>query len=120
HSRHRTIPISTGRDYKEHSMTEEFPADEMQDATPLTPASSTPQRKLSAKQQEILEVIKQSVLNRGYPPSMREIGDMVGLSSLSSVSHQMGQLESAGYIKRDPNRPRALEIVGGADSEGSS
>lgn len=81
----------------------------------MTAESPELKRKLSAKQQEILDVIRQSVTNRGYPPSMREIGDLVGLSSLSSVSHQMGQLESAGYIKRDPNRPRALEVLGGAE-----
>jgi len=66
---------------------------------------------LSDKQQAILEVIQRSVATRGYPPSMREIGDAVGLSSLSSVTHQLGQLELAGYIRRDPNRPRALEVL---------
>ena len=66
---------------------------------------------LSDKQQAILEVIQRSVSTRGYPPSMREIGDAVGLSSLSSVTHQLGQLELAGYIRRDPNRPRALEVL---------
>lgn len=66
---------------------------------------------LSAKQLAILEVIRRSVADRGYPPSMREIGDAVGLSSLSSVTHQLNQLELAGYLRRDPNRPRALEIL---------
>jgi repressor LexA len=66
---------------------------------------------LSDKQQAILEVIQRSVSSRGYPPSMREIGDAVGLSSLSSVTHQLNQLELAGYIRRDPNRPRALEVL---------
>ena len=66
---------------------------------------------LSDKQQAILEVIQRSVATRGYPPSMREIGDAVGLSSLSSVTHQLNQLELAGYIRRDPNRPRALEVL---------
>ncbi|MFB9957219.1 transcriptional repressor LexA [Agromyces bracchium] len=66
---------------------------------------------LSAKQLAILEVIRGSVADRGYPPSMREIGDAVGLSSLSSVTHQLNQLELAGYLRRDPNRPRALEIL---------
>ncbi|WP_449278691.1 transcriptional repressor LexA [Leucobacter sp. GX24907] len=66
---------------------------------------------LSEKQQAILEFIARSVENRGYPPSMREIGDAVGLASLSSVTHQLGRLELAGYIRRDPNRPRALEIL---------
>jgi repressor LexA len=68
-------------------------------------------KNLSAKQVAILEVIQRSVSSRGYPPSMREIGDAVGLSSLSSVTHQLNQLELAGYLRRDPNRPRALEVL---------
>ncbi len=77
-------------------------------------AENTPQRRrknLSAKQAQILDVISQSVAARGYPPSMREIGDAVGLSSLSSVTHQLGQLEQSGYLRRDANRPRALEVL---------
>jgi repressor LexA len=66
---------------------------------------------LSEKQLAILEVIQQSKASRGYPPSMREIGDAVGLSSLSSVTHQLNQLELSGYLRRDPNRPRALEVL---------
>ena len=66
---------------------------------------------LSLKQRAILEAIQKSVTTRGYPPSMREIGDAVGLSSLSSVTHQLGQLELSGYIRRDPKRPRAIEIL---------
>ncbi|GAA1512893.1 repressor LexA [Agromyces terreus] len=68
-------------------------------------------KSLSAKQISILEAIQRSVSDRGYPPSMREIGDAVGLSSLSSVTHQLNQLELAGYLRRDPNRPRALEVL---------
>jgi repressor LexA len=76
------------------------------------PKSSTRRRKsLSAKQIAILEAIRHSVESRGYPPSMREIGDAVGLSSLSSVTHQLGQLQLSGYLRRDPKRPRALEIL---------
>jgi repressor LexA len=66
---------------------------------------------LSEKQQAILEMIQRSVASRGYPPSMREIGDAVGLASLSSVTHQLNQLELSGYLRRDPNRPRALEVL---------
>ena len=66
---------------------------------------------LSDKQLAILEAIQRSVATRGYPPSMREIGDAVGLSSLSSVTHQLNQLELSGYLRRDPNRPRALEVL---------
>ncbi|MGN6446767.1 transcriptional repressor LexA [Amnibacterium sp.] len=66
---------------------------------------------LSPKQHAILEAIQRSVASRGYPPSMREIGDAVGLASLSSVTHQLKQLELSGYLRRDPKRPRALEVV---------
>ncbi|KAB1663279.1 transcriptional repressor LexA [Pseudoclavibacter sp. CFCC 13611] len=67
--------------------------------------------RLSKKQQSILAFITESISDRGYPPSMREIGDAVGLSSLSSVTHQLNQLELAGCIRRDPKRPRALEVL---------
>lgn len=66
---------------------------------------------LSDKQLAILDMIQRSVASRGYPPSMREIGDAVGLSSLSSVTHQLNQLELSGYLRRDPNRPRAMEVL---------
>ncbi|GAA6527135.1 transcriptional repressor LexA [Intrasporangium sp. DVR] len=67
--------------------------------------------RLTVRQRRVLEVIRNSVERRGYPPSMREIGDAVGLSSPSSVSHQLNALVAKGYVRRDPNRPRALEIV---------
>jgi repressor LexA len=77
-----------------------------------SPKRRTRRRKnLSDKQLAILDVIKKSLAARGYPPSMREIGDAVGLASLSSVTHQLNQLELSGYLRRDPNRPRALEIL---------
>ena len=66
---------------------------------------------LTKRQRAILTVIRESVATRGYPPSIREIGDAVGLKSLSSVTHQLNQLELAGYLRRDPNRPRALEVL---------
>ena len=76
------------------------------------PRSGTRRRKsLSDKQLAILDAIQRSVSTRGYPPSMREIGDAVGLASLSSVTHQLNQLELSGYLRRDPNRPRALEVL---------
>ncbi|GGC95455.1 LexA repressor [Tersicoccus solisilvae] len=68
-------------------------------------------RGLTARQQTILETIQRSVTAKGYPPSMREIGDTVGLASLSSVTHQLGQLERLGYLRRDPKRPRAMEVL---------
>src|SRR5690606_14409282 len=87
----------------------------MDESTPRdtpAPRGSTRRRKsLSEKQQAILEFIGRSVAGRGYPPSMREIGDAVGLASLSSVSYQLDQLELSGYLRRDPNRPRAMELL---------
>jgi len=65
---------------------------------------------LTARQQRVLTVIKDAIEQRGYPPSMREIGERVGLTSSSSVAHQLRVLEEKGYLKRDPNRPRALSV----------
>ena len=65
---------------------------------------------LTPRQQRVLTVIRESLTARGYPPSMREIGEKVGLTSSSSVAHQLRTLEEKGYIKRDPNRPRALSV----------
>ncbi|WP_033818269.1 transcriptional repressor LexA [Kitasatospora sp. MBT63] len=62
---------------------------------------------LTIRQRKVIDVIKESVRNRGYPPSMREIGEAAGLSSTSSVSHQLIALESKGFLYRDPHRPRA-------------
>ncbi|QWC84904.1 transcriptional repressor LexA [Nocardioidaceae bacterium] len=70
------------------------------DATGLTP-----------RQQRVLTVIKEAIERRGYPPSMREIGEQVGLTSSSSVAHQLRTLEEKGFLKRDPNRPRAIEVL---------
>lgn len=60
---------------------------------------------LTERQRTILDVIRASVTSRGYPPSIREIGDAVGLTSTSSVAHQLRTLERKGYLRRDPNRP---------------
>src|SRR5664279_1230907 len=65
---------------------------------------------LTPRQHRVLDVIRDSVERRGYPPSMREIGEQVGLTSTSSVSHQLATLEKKGYLRRDPNRPRAVEV----------
>ena len=65
---------------------------------------------LTARQHKVLEFLRDEIEKRGYPPSMREIGAAVGLTSTSSVAHQLRALEALGYVKRDPNRPRALEI----------
>ncbi|MDQ3463349.1 MAG: transcriptional repressor LexA [Actinomycetota bacterium] len=65
---------------------------------------------LTVRQRRVLEVIRDSVERRGYPPSMREIGDAVGLSSTSSVSHQLAMLQRKGFLRRDLNRPRAVDL----------
>lgn len=65
---------------------------------------------LTPRQRRVLEFLRDEIEKRGYPPSMREIGNAVGLSSVSSVAHQLRTLEGLGYVKRDPHRPRALEI----------
>jgi len=66
---------------------------------------------LTPRQRRVLEVIRDAVERRGYPPSMREIGEAVGLTSPSSVAHQLSALERKGYLRRDPHRPRAIEVM---------
>jgi repressor LexA len=65
---------------------------------------------LTYRQRKILNMIRDSVERRGYPPSLREIGEAVGLTSTSSVSHQVNALQKKGYLRRDPNRPRAVDV----------
>ena len=67
--------------------------------------------KISTKQREILEYIKQEILNKGYPPAVREICEAVGLKSTSSIHSHLETLEKNGYIRRDPTKPRAIEII---------
>ena len=67
--------------------------------------------RISPKQLEILEYIKSEILNRGYPPAVREICEAVHLKSTSSVHSHLETLEKNGYIRRDPTKPRAIEIV---------
>ncbi len=71
----------------------------------------SPHGDITDRQRRILEAIRDSVATRGYPPSMREIGDAVGLTSSSSVKHQLSALQAKGYLRQDPNRPRALDVV---------
>lgn len=66
---------------------------------------------LTARQERILETIRASVHDKGYPPTMREIGEVVGLTSTSSVKHQLQALEAKGYLRRDPNLPRAIDVI---------
>ena len=67
--------------------------------------------KISKKQQEILDYIKSEILNKGYPPAVREICEAVNLRSTSSVHAHLETLEKNGYIRRDPTKPRAIEII---------
>lgn len=67
--------------------------------------------KLSKRQQDILDFIKSEVRQKGYPPSVREIGEAVGLASSSTVHGHLARLESKGLIRRDPTKPRAIEIL---------
>lgn len=70
-----------------------------------------PYGKISDKQQQILDYIKEEILNKGYPPAVREICNAVGLKSTSTVHAHLERLEKNGYIRRDPTKPRAIEIV---------
>ena len=66
---------------------------------------------ISARQQEILDYIRDTVADRGYPPSVREIGEAVGLSSPSTVHSHLSTLEATGHLRRDPTKPRAIEVL---------
>lgn len=75
-----------------------------------TPTGKPDLATLSDRQRRILEVIRDAVVLRGYPPSIREIGDAAGLQSTSSVAYQLKQLEKKGFLRRDPNKPRAVDV----------
>ena len=80
---------------------------------PRPRTSSAPKptfEQLSHRQRRILEVIRDAVMLRGYPPSIREIGDTAGLQSTSSVAYQLKQLEEKGFLQPDPNKPRAMIV----------
>jgi repressor LexA len=83
------------------------PSDVVVDFPEPEPAAG---RVLTMRQHKILQVIRDSVERRGYPPSVREIGQAAGLKSPSSVAHQLKVLEKRGLLRRDPNRPRAVDI----------
>jgi len=68
-------------------------------------------RTLTARQREILDLISSTVADRGYPPSVREIGEVVGLSSPSTVHSHLSTLATEGFIRRDPSKPRAIEVI---------
>ena len=74
------------------------------------PEHPDPNHVLTWRQRKVLQVIRESVQRRGYPPSMREIGEAVGLTSTSSVSYQLSTLQNKGYLRRDAGRPRTVEV----------
>ncbi|MCL6548328.1 MAG: transcriptional repressor LexA [Alicyclobacillus sp.] len=76
--------------------------------------------KLSRRQQMILEFIRKNVRDKGYPPSVREIGEAVGLASSSTVHGHLSRLEAAGYLRRDPTKPRAIELLGAEEATGAA
>jgi repressor LexA len=80
--------------------------------TPVSdpPDQPDPDHVLTWRQRKVLQVIRESVQRRGYPPSMREIGEAVGLTSTSSVSYQLSTLQNKGYLRRDAGRPRTVEV----------
>jgi len=80
---------------------------------PFRPKECGLVRDLTPRQRQILEFIKREVQQRGYPPSVREIGQAVGLNSSSTVHGHLAKLEAKGYIRRDPTKPRAIELLDG-------
>jgi len=75
------------------------------------------QRELTKRQQQILDFIRSEIHRRGYPPSVREIGEAVGLSSSSTVHSHLAALEVKGFLRRDPSKPRALEVLDFRDND---
>ena len=86
------------------------PKDSAPVIAPQTPDKPDPDHVLTWRQRKVLQVIRESVQKRGYPPSMREIGEAVGLTSTSSVSYQLSTLQKKGYLHRDVGRPRTVEV----------
>jgi repressor LexA len=80
--------------------------------TPARPPARAPEAaKLTGRQRQVLEFIDAEVRRRGYPPSVREIGEAVGLSSPSTVHAHLAALQDKGYLRRDPSKPRAIEVA---------
>jgi repressor LexA len=87
---------------------------------PRTPNDKGPSAPLSDRQQQVLDYIRAKVADRGYPPSVREIGEALGLSSPSTVHSHLSSLVKLGYIRKDPTKPRAIEVLGAAPSSAPS
>jgi repressor LexA len=77
---------------------------------PSTKEREMPPTTLTARQREVLQIIEQHMRDRGYPPSVREIGEAVGLTSPSTVHAHLAALQRRGYLRRDPTKPRAIEV----------
>jgi len=103
------LSLSTVENPALESLSDETPARSL---AGRPPGIRTDEAGLTERQRRVIEVIRDSVQRRGYPPSMREIGQAVGLSSTSSVAHQLMALERKGFLRRDPHRPRAYEVRG--------
>jgi repressor LexA len=102
---------STGRKSEKTAPT---PAQRRGPGRPKVTELPDPVTGLTRRQQAILDVIRDSVERRGYPPSIREICESAGLASTSSVAHQLAMLERKGFLRRDPNRPRAVDVRSGS------
>ncbi|EPD30584.1 transcriptional repressor LexA [Gleimia europaea] len=83
----------------------------------MTSDNTRKSRDITDRQRQVLEVLKESIATRGYPPSVREIAELVGLSAPSSAKHQLDALEKHGLIRRTPGLPRAIEIITDEDDE---
>jgi repressor LexA len=107
-------PLSGAESESPTGTTQEQSADETalrrRPGRPKVTELPDPETGLTRRQQAILDVIRDSVERRGYPPSIREICEAAGLASTSSVAHQLAMLERKGFLRRDPNRPRAVDV----------
>ncbi|MBS5826126.1 transcriptional repressor LexA [Actinomyces sp.] len=83
----------------------------------MTSENTRKSRAITDRQRQVLEVLKESIATRGYPPSVREIAELVGLSAPSSAKHQLDALEKLGFIRRTPGLPRAIEIITDEDDD---
>ncbi len=105
----RTSTNGDGRRPADPAAEQASPAETGDDTVTEFPETERPDV-LTMRQQKVLRVIRESIARRGYPPSVREIGELVGLKSPSSVAHQLSVLQKRGLLRKDPNRPRAVDI----------
>ena len=110
----RRLPASAGPDAAPGARPRGRPGRKPRGSVPSVvtemPDHPDPDHVLTWRQRKVLQVIRDSVQQRGYPPSMREIGEAVGLTSTSSVSYQLSTLQEKGYLRRDAGRPRTVEV----------